>query len=319
MDTCTAIFAYGGTLVICGTKQILLYGSSNASVLGLDVTQLKVVDAVEGVGCISQWTVAHIGGEKEHSDVLFCSKSGVQSVQRLVLASGSRPIQNHTKNVRDALITMLKTETVNNVSGFYSPSNGFYALTLPTSNFTWIVDQRHKFQDDDGDEVARITRWPVATTACAEFTGRNVYFASTAAGHVLQYQAGGDDGATFPVTLQTPWMDFGQDYAARLKALKRVGALIYAQSASLVTFTWYIDFGLSGLSGQASLSSGGTPGQWGISQWGIDQWGAGGLLQLLNVNAGGTGQYFSLSISASANSTFAIQQASLLGKLLRLA
>jgi hypothetical protein len=318
MDTCTAIFAYGGSLVICGTKQLLVYGSSSNTVLGLDVTALRLVDAVEGAGCISQWTVAHIGGEKEHSDVLFCGKSGVQSIQRLVLASGSRPIQNHTKNVRDALITMLRAETASAISGFYSPSNGFYALTLPVSGYTWIVDQRHKFDDQDGDEVARVTRWPFATTACAEFSGRGVYMASNTAGNLYQYQAGTDDGVTFTVTLQTPWMDFGQDYAARLKALKRVGALIYGQQTSPVTYTWFIDFQPSGMSSQATLT-GGSPAQWGIAQWGIDQWGGGGLLQLLNVNASGTGQYFSLSISSSASSNFAIQQVQLMAKALRLA
>lgn len=318
MDQVTAVFAFAGTLVICGLKQILMYGCQNATVLGLDVTSLKIVDTVEGCGCISQWTVAQAGGEIEDSDVIFCSTIGIQSLQRLIQASGNHPIQNFTKTVRDAIVTMLTAETNSAVSGYYSQTNGHYALSLPVSGYTWVADQRHIYQDQDGDMVARITRWPFAPTAMVEFTNRLNYFASATAGKIQQYIAGTDDGVTFPVTLQLPWMDLGQDYASRLKALKRVGGLIYALNSTQVTYTWYVDFSNTGRSASGSVA-GGTPAQWGQSQWGIDQWGGGGVLTLLNVNASGTGQYFSLQISASSDSHFAIQQANLLAKILRLA
>lgn len=318
MDQVTAVFAFAGCLVICGLKQILLYGCQNPTVLGLDVTSLKIVDTVEGCGCISQWTVATAGGEIEDSDVLFCSSIGIQSLQRLIQASGNHPIQNFTKTVRDQIVTMLASETSSAVSGYYSQTNGYYALSLPVSGYTWIADQRHIYQDEDGDQVARITRWPFAPTALVEFTNRNNYFASATVGKIQQYVAGSDDNVSFPVTLQLPWMDLGQDYASRLKALKRVGGLIYALNSTSVTFTWFVDFAQTGLSASGNVA-GGTPAQWGSSQWGIDQWGGGGVLTLLNVNASGTGQYFSLQISASSDSHFAIQQANLLAKILRLA
>src|SRR5579871_1870672 len=319
MDTVTAIAGFAGMLVIFGKRQILMYGSSNATVLGLDVTQLRIVDAIEGVGCVSQWTLASAGGEIEQSDLLFCSAVGIQSLQRLVTVSGSHPIQNFSKNVRDAIVAQIAQETASNISGFYSQTNGFYALSLPTSGYTWIADQRHLFQDQDGDLVARMTRWPIAPTAMVEFTNRNVYFASSTAGNVQQYQSGTDDGNTFVVTLQLPWMDFGQDVAGRLKALKRVGALVATLNGTSVTFTWYVDFALTGASSAAIATNNQTSSQWNVSQWGIDQWGGGALLSLLNVNASGTGQYFSLAVSASSDSNFAIQQVNLLAKLLRLA
>lgn len=325
MDTVTAIAAFGQRLVIFGLRQILMYGSADATVLDLDVTQIQIIDTIENVGCISQWTVAHVGGEEEQSDLLFCSQLGIQSLQRLVLISGSHPIQQLSKKCRDAIVAQLSGEaSASAISGYYSPTNGFYALSLPTNQYTWIADMRHTYEDEDGDLVCRMTRWPFGTTAMVEFAeGANTranYFASSTTGKVVQYVAGGgDDAALYTVTLQLPWMDLGQDYASRLKALKRVGALLYSASSRQVTFTWYADFSANAVGSKVLTTTGGTGAQWGIAQWGIDQWGGAGLLTLLYANASGQGQYFSLAISTSSDSNFAIQQASLLAKLLRLA
>jgi len=318
MDNVTAIAAFAGMLVIFGKRQILMYGSSDVTVLGLDVTQLRVVDAIEGVGCISQWTLAPLGGEKQHSDLIFCSQIGVQSLQRLVLNSGSRPIQNLTKNVRDTLIGQLSAETVANVSGYYSPTNGFYALSLPVSGYTWIVDLRHRFADQDGDEVARITRWPFAPTALAEFSNRNNYFASSTVGKIQQYETGTDDGADFSITLQLPWMDLGDDVAAYLKALKRVGGVFYSRTGGTINFSWYVDFSLSGVTTYDTVP-GNPNAEFSIAQFSIDQWSGGAQLNLLTANASGTGQYFSIAVTTASDSAFAVQQLSLLAKRLRLA
>jgi hypothetical protein len=314
-DTVTAIQAFNGTLAIFGTRQILFYGSTNPSVLGLDVTQLKIVDAIEGVGCISQWTLAPIGGEKEQSDLLFCSLIGIQSLQRL-LVNQSRPISQLSKHVRDALIQMLQAETPNNITGFYSPTNGFYALSLPTSGYTWVADMRHRFEDEDGDDVARMTRWAIAPLTMVEFFNRTVYM-SNVTGTVATYGVGTDYGSTFQVQLRLPWMDFGQELGSRLKALKRIGALLYARVSINVTFTWYVDFGVSSTGTAVRSTPTGTLAEWGTGQWGLSEWSGGLLLTLLNADASGTGQYFSLAITTTSDSSFAIQQASLLAKVLR--
>ncbi len=316
-DTVTAISAFNGTLAIFGTKQILFYGSTNATVLGLDVTQLKIVDAIEGVGCISQWTVASIGGEVEASDLMFCSSIGIQSLQRLLI-NQSRPITQLSKHVRDALIAMLTSEVTNNITGFYSASNGFYALSLPSSGYTWVADMRHRFQDEDGDEVAPMTRWLIAPTTMAEFFNRTVYM-SNVTGTVATYGQGADYGVNFQVQLRLPWMDFGPDVASRLKALKRLGALFYVRSSVNVTFTWYVNFGATSTGTAVRTTQGSTNAEWGIGQWGISEWSGGVLLSILNVDGSGEGQYFSVAITATVDSNFAVQQANLLSKILRLA
>jgi hypothetical protein len=316
-DTVTAIQAWNGTLAIFGLKQILFYGSTDPTILGLDVTQLKVVDAIEGVGCISQWTIAPIGGEMESSDLMFCSLIGIQSLQRLLI-NQSRPITQLTKHVRDALIAMLSSETAANITAVYSPTNGFYALSLPVNGYTWVADMRHRFTDEDGDDVARMTRWPVAPTAMAELSNRTVYM-SNVTGKVATYGPGNDYGSNFQVILTLPWMDLGQDYASRLKALKRIGGLFYVRTNTNVTFTWFVNFSTTSTGTAVRATAGATQAEWGIAQWGASEWSGGLLLSLLNADASGEGQYFSLSITAMADSNFAVQQINLLAKLLRLA
>jgi len=317
-DTVTAITGFNGTLCIFGTRQILMYGCPDATVLGLDVTQLQIVDAIEGVGCISQWTLASVGGEVEASDLLFCSKIGIQSLQRL-LVNKSRPITQLSKHCRDALVAMLQSEVANNVSGFYSPTNGFYALSMPVSGYTWVADMRHRYDDPDGDvDVAPITRWPIAPWTMVEFANRTVYMANVT-GTVATYGPGNDYGSNFQVQLRLPWMDLGQDLAARLKVLKRIGALLYARTALNVTFQWFIDFRTSAAGTAQRTTPTVSVSEWGTAQYNINEWAGGLALTLLNCDGSGEGQYFSLLITATADSSFAVQQANLLAKLLRLA
>lgn len=312
-DTPTAVFAWNGTIVIAGLKQMILYGSADPTVLGLDVTQLQVVDVIEGTGVLSQWTVAPVG----QTDVVFCSPIGIQSLGRLEI-NKSRPTTSLSKNVRDTLIGMLQAENPNNITGTYSPTLGFYSLSLPVSQYTWIADQRHRVQDEDGDEISRMTRWNFAANATVEFTNRTFFLSSPVLGEVAKLAAGTDDGATFTVILRTPWMDLGQDYTARLKALKRIGALLFTRTAANVAFTWFTDFNNTGNTTSRTIA-GGANAEWGTAQWAVDQWSGGLLLNLLNIQVGSTGQYFSLQIQTNTDSNFAVQQANLLAKILRLA
>lgn len=314
MDTVKSIQGFNGTIAIFGARQILFYGSTDPSVIGLDVTQLLLVDAIEGTGSIGQWTHADVG----ETDHIFCSSIGIQSLQRL-LVQKSRPTTQLSKNVRDTIIMQLTSEVTDNVTGYYSPTNGLYALSLPVAGITWVADQRHRFQDQDGDEVSRITRWLVAPTAMAEFFNRTNYM-SNVLGTVATYGIGNDYGSNFSCTMQLPWLDLGDDISSRLKALKRIGSILFVRSQVNVTFQWYLDFNLTPY-GAATIQTAANAGaQWGIAQWAIDQWSGGLLLSLFNINSvGGDCQYFSISITTLCDSNFAWQSANILTKLMRLA
>ncbi len=316
VDTVTAIAAFNGSLVIFGLRQILFYGSSNGSATGLDVTSIELVDTIEGTGCISQWTVAPVG----QTDLLFCAQIGVQSLGRL-LVQKSRPTKELSKYVRDTLIQQLSAETAANVTGFYSPTQGFYALCLPVSGYVWVADQRHIFQDDMGDAVSPMTRWLLSLYAGVEFYNRTVYVtAPWSAGSIGIYNSvgSGDNGATFQYLVQFPWTDFGGMNGPRLKAFKGMTATIQVPAQTSVTFQWFSDFTNIGRSFTVS-TQGDAGAQWGVGQWGYDQWSGGALVQLLNNQLSGAGQYFSLQVSANTGGNFAIQQVTVLAKLLRIA
>lgn len=316
-DTVTAVFPFNGTLVVFGERQILFYGSTDTTVIGLDVTQITILDMIEGTGCISQWTLAAIG----ETDLVFCSPIGIQSLQRLLIQR-SRPTTNLSKYVRDALIQQIQSESfANDITGFYSPTQGMYALCLPTAGYVWVADMRHIFTDPDGDTVARMTRWLVSLYAGTEFYSRNVYVtAPWAVGNVGIYNSvgGGDNGSNFQYKTQLPWTDFGQELASRLKAFKSMSTLLTGPAQTTVTFQWFLDFSESGTSA-AVTTQGDAGAQWGVGQWGSDQWSGGALVQLLNRPLSGTGQYFSVQISAMVGGNFSVQQINLLAKILRTA
>lgn len=315
-DTVTAIEAFNGTLAIFGTRQIIFYGSTDPTVLGLDVTQLTVVDQIEGTGCISQRTVAHVGT----ADLMFLSPTGIQSLGRLLI-NRSRPTAALSKYVRDALIGQVATEDLTKVTGFYSPTSGFYALCLPVSSTVWVADTRRVFQDDDGDTVSRMTRWNTAMTAGFELHDRSVHFSNilpSNKGNLLLYlqspSSGGFDvsvaavSTPFTSTFTLPWLDFGDQAAQYLKALKHVGGLFFYTSTSLsgattpVSISWSTDFSPNAL-GTVSF---------------VQPINLGPITLPGNVPASGTGQYFSVTITVANGGGVALQALHLTVKLLRL-
>lgn len=318
VDTVGAIAAFNGSLVVFGQRQILFYGSSSPSAIGLDVTTIQLVDTLEGTGCISQWTVAPVG----ETDLIFCSPIGIQSLQRLIIQK-SRPTTLLSKYVRDTMIGQLQGETAANVSGFYSPTQGFYALCLPVAGYVWVADQRHIFTDPDGDTVSRMTRWKFSAYTGTEFYNRTVYITppwANSAGSLGIYNStgGGDNGGAFQWILQLPWTDFGQEVSPRLKAFKAISCLLAVPTQSTVTFQWFIDFNPNGISSTVT-TQGDAGGQWGVAQWGTDQWSGGALVQLVNRPLSGAGQYFSIQISTNQGGNFAVQQINMLAKILRVA
>lgn len=312
-DTVQAIVAYNHNIVVFGLRNIVFLASPDVTALGMDVTQLAVVDVIEGTGCVDPHTIQHIGD----TDLVWLSPTGVQSMQRL-LVQRSRPTSTITKYVRDALIAQLINETQGNMRSAYSPTYGFYAVSFPASKFTWVVDMRRVHQDQDGEMVAPVTRWTVAPTGMFETIERQLYTSSLTSGMVAQYVNGTENGGTYQFVFQTTWMDLGTDIATRFKMLKRIGAVLFVRANVNIVFTFNTDFNPTGTS-QSVNSSGNSGSEWNIAQWNINEWSGGNLLQLLHVPAYATAQYFQFSITANVAGNFAVQQAELFAKVGKIA
>lgn len=308
-DEVIAIAGFNHTIVVFGRRHIVFFGDNNPTALGLDVTSLRVVDLIEGSGCVTQHSVQNIGT----TDMIWLSSIGVQSMSRLVVQA-SRPVVALTKYVRDTLVGQLATEVEDTIRSVYSPTYGFYLLSFTTSKQTWCVDLRHPFQDEDGDVINAITRWNIAPTAMIETQLRILYLSGIPGGTVGQYLVGGDNGLTYHFKWQSTWTDFGTDYSSRLKILKRIGALLLTTTALSITFSYFVDFDVTARAASTD-SFGGPKAEWGIGEWGIAEWSGGSLLQLLHVPVYATGQYFRFSIETDVSNVFAVQTGALYAKL----
>lgn len=312
MDVVTAIWAFNGALVVFGRNHIVFWTDGKGSELGIDPTQMYVVDTVAGTGCLSWQTIQPVG----ETDLIFLSPNGVQSVQRL-LTERSAPISTLSKYVRDELLYQLQSETIANIRSTYNPLTGFYALSFPLTGQTWVFDQRRRWKDEDGDELSVVTRWDIAPTAMYTLRNNATYLAVTA-GRIGQYLGDNDEGDAFRFIYQSPWLDLGEDFANRLKILKRLGAILFVRNETAVIFKWNVDFD-DGFEFLTRTVSGDAAAEWGSGEWGAAEWSGGLALRILKVPARGRGQYYRIGVEADVNGEFALQQAELFTKIGRLA
>jgi hypothetical protein len=314
-DQVTAIFAFNASLVVCGTKHIIFFTDGRGSMLGMDPTQAYVFDVILGTGCVSQWTVDHIG----ETDVVFLGPNGLQSLQRLTTARNN-PIETLSKYNRDTLLTQLATETPSLVSGCFNALTGFYILGLPNSQITWCFDMRRLYQDSVGELCAITTQWSVITTACYSNHLQGLFIARSGKGTLTQYQLYADEGSTYTMTYLSPWMTLGQQVAQRLKLLKRIVLILYTAGTESFTLSWGVDFGASTGSVTQIVPALGTTTQYGVSQYGYDQYGATGQgIYNFKYAAHIRGQYYQLGFSSNVTGVLALQQAQFTAKIGRIA
>lgn len=311
-DTVTGIAAFNGALIVFGTRHIVFWTDGKGSALGIDPDNLYVVDTIAGTGCLSQHTMQPVG----ETDLLFLSSNGVQSIKRLI-SERSAPISTLSKYVRDEMLFQLQSEDVTKLRSTYNPLYGFYLLSFPQSAQTWVFDQRRRWRDEDGDELSIVTRWDIAPTAL--FTRRNnSLLVARTGGKVGQYLGDNDEGTAFRFIYQSPWLDLGEDFANRLKILKRLGAILFVRNETAVIFKWNVDFD-DGFQFLTRTVSGDAAAEWGTGEWGAAEWSGGLALRILKVPARGRGQYYRIGVEADVNGEFSLQQAELFTKIGRLA
>jgi hypothetical protein len=311
-DEITALRAFNGSLVVFGKKHIVFWIDGQGSALGLDPTQMYVVDTISGTGTISQHTIQPIG----ETDLLYLSRNGLQSIKR-ILQEKSAPISTLSKYVRDVMLNQLQTEVVANLRSVYNPLTGFYVLSFPVAGISWVFDQRRRYRDEDGDELSVVTQWSIAPTALA-VDEANIFYVATAAGFISRYLGDTDRGATFRFVYQSPWLDLGEDFANRLKILKRLGAILFVRNETQILFKWNVDFDDGFKSIQRTIR-GDSNAEWGTAEWNGSEWSGGLALRILKVPARGRGQYYRIGVEADVNGSFAVQQAELFTKLGRIA
>lgn len=320
-DQVTAIFAWNASLVVCGTKHIIMFTDGRGSMLGMDPTQAYVFDQITGTGVVSQWTVDSIG----ETDVVFLSPQGIQSLQRLTTARNN-PVETLSKYNRDTLLTLVTGEVLANISGCYNNLTGFYILGLPVSGTTYCFDMRRLYQDDVGALCSITSTWTMAVTACYSSKQQNqgLYLARANQGTLCNYTPDNgfaDEGSSYVFSYLSPWMNLGQQVAQRYKLIKRIELTLFLSGGNSFAMTWAADFGA-----QANQTSQAVPvqaqaGQWGIGLYGIATYGvtlAGSIYQF-KYPAHMKGQYIQLGVTTPVTGVFALQQAQFAAKIGRIA
>lgn len=308
-DQVVAITGFNGALVVFGKKHIVFWVDGQGSPLGLNPLNMYVADVIVGTGAISALAMDKVGDD----DFWFVSPHGVQSLKRTVLQK-SNPIASLTKHVRRAFTQDLSNQASALLRAKYDQKNNIFVVTMPTVGRSWVLGQT--FADDEGDMVAVVTTWGLVPTALAYVGTGTLYLGRP--GRVATYSGTTDNGAAIAVRWASPWIDLGEEYANRLKILKRYGAILFAETGTTVTFKWWIDF--SEAPGVVQRTVTGDAGaEWGIDEWNLFEWSGGLSLRQFKMPIQGTAQYVRLGVDTTVSGNFAVYQAELFAKLGRLA
>lgn len=313
-DNITALAAFNGSLVIFGSRNIAIYADGQGSELGIDPTQIYLVDTISGIGCIARDSVQNVDG-----DLWFLSSTGLQSLGRLIQEK-SNPLNNLSKNNQDYLAGFVATSAPGEIRAVYSPVDRFYLLSLPQTNsgaesgVALCFDTRGSLEDGS----VRLTgtwNWMVPRAPLVRKDKTFITAIYNVIGSVGAYDGFEDDESPYPFEWQSGWIDITQQ--GYLIIPKRVTGLFFTDTASTVTLSWNFDFRTgSGITRQVTFGGLGQRAEYSIGQWSIDEFGSVERLREGKVAGAGTGEFIQLGASVSIDGgAFAIQQLELFSKI----
>jgi hypothetical protein len=234
-DSVTAMAAHNDFMMVFGLSNILIYSTSS------DVqSTIRLVDTIEGIGCIARDSIAPTG-----SDIMFMDATGVRSLMRTIQEK-SVPIGDISKNVRTEFQTALSFEPNRDIKSVYHVEDSFYAAFLPSNPKTYVFDTWSPLQDGS----ARASVWVSLSIRCGERTrDRETYFGGT--GGVFQYQGASDvyldpaDDVTvitqaIPMTYFTHPLDFGSP--SNLIFPKQVDVTLIGGLSGFLNIRWGFDY-----------------------------------------------------------------------------
>lgn len=309
-DEVVALAMYNGQMVVFGKNRIVLFGDGAGSALGINPSNIYVIDTVVGVGCVARDSVQQIEG----GDILFLSAQGVQSLGRLIQEK-SNPIHNISSNIRDYMAALVGAETLTKVRSVYSPEESFYLLVLPTMSKVFCFDTSGRLQDG----TLRVTEWDMALYAVSRrLTGELLMSLTSPKGKIGRYFGYADDTTTYNMDYASAWLDLGEDAAQYIKILKNIKGIFYITGSATVQLKWDFDFQGDFTSRTLSVFAPGTS-EWGLMEWGIGEWSGGLALRTISSPVSGSGQYIRIGAQATITSQVSIQELTLYTKIGRLA
>ena len=281
-DEIVALAAHNNFLVIFGKKQTLIYSGATTP------STMTLYDSIPNIGCIARDSIQNIG-----EDIIFLSDTGVRSLTRTIQEK-SAPLRDLSRNVRDELQTHITSETLANIKSGYSPIHAFYLLTMPANTETYCFDLRKPLEDGS----LRTTDWyDITPKAILSAANRKLYFGQ--AGYIGEYTGYLDDTATYRMEYHTSWVDFGNPLQRTI--LKKLRATVIGSLSQSIVMKAGYDFNTMNYMATAVISLGTSPSEWNIFEWGIGEWGSDSVINVIDVNIGGTGKVVQFGFETEVN------------------
>lgn len=292
-DSITALAAFNGLLVIFCKKSIILYSGAESD----PTTSLKLVEVIDGVGCIARDTVQDVG-----SDMFFLSDTGVRSLGRTIQEK-SAPLFDISKNVReDLIVDVLTNQTTDDIKSVFDELNGFYLLSLPTRLYTYCFDLKQRLSDGS----CKTTTWTIAPKSMLSTKGRKLYISRT--GYIGEYGAlYSDNGTSFRFSYFTSHIN--ADNAALLKILKKISILIIGGANTTMFLNWATDYSGNYTISQILPVFKLPRSQYNVSEYNVAEFNSGTIITQLRQQISGSGRVFQIGIEANiSEDVLSIQQ-----------
>jgi len=307
MDVPVALTEFNGHLCIFGKNSIVIYNNPWDP-----ASTMEVVENIGGIGCIARDSIQHIG-----TDILFLSRKGIRSLGRTIQEK-SMPINDISKNVNDELNDLVSSETLANIKSGYSKTDGFYLLSLPTSNKSYYFDLRQQLEDGS----YKATTWQTGFSGVFVTSSNTVYLGTT--GFINNYTnyldnvaSDGTGGSDYDLVYESGWNDLGIPSVNKIP--KRIAALLLGGNGQTVILKWAFDFVDNFTSFSKTLPSSGAA-EYNIAEYNIAEYGGGFVYNRIKAPMSKSGQLikFGINVKISGAAT-ALQQIDMYSKLGRVA
>lgn len=325
-DTAVAITAYNNLLVVFGTRNILVFTDPTGTELGIDPTNMIVLDTIPGIGCHSQSTVQHVGG-----DIWFISNSmELMSLSRVIVEQKAGNLNRLSKNISNYLATSIRAADSTRIRSAYSPTERFYLLSLPAESTPGANDETGEvfvfdtrgFMEDASARVMGVWNQLVPTCFFVRKNGDLLFCLQPVVGQVFKYNTYTDNSSTYDFIYESGWLDLGQyiQQGGIVTILKRIQGLFHFTVQTEVIIKWAFDFSSVFKTRPILFANSSNIGEWGLSEWNVGEWGGGVTLGEKKVAGGGMGEYIKIGTEATINGgEFAIQKLEIMAKLGRAA
>lgn len=293
-DIITGLAAHNGFLIVFCSDHIIIFEDNDSFQGSFDVNTLRLVEVIEGVGCIARDSIQNIG-----TDVIFLSNTGLRSLGRTIQEKSS-PIGDLSRNIRNTFITQVDQQTDKSlIRSCFFPEEAFYLLYLPVSNIAYVFDTKGKLEDG----ALRITTWSGIThnNFAYDKTSNVMYLAQTDG--IAEYGLYTDNSQPYNMRYFTNHFDL--DAPNTNKMIKRVGVTAIGSSAQEFSLFIGYDYTTSYLGFPFKLKEINVS-EYGIAEYGdnaavVAEYNSGIALDRIDASVAGSGSIVQLGIDTEIN------------------